>query len=243
MIGTRKVLALIPARGGSKGVPGKNILPISGKPLIHWTIDAARASRYIDRLILSSDDEEIMAVAAFGGCEVPFRRDASLAGDTASSIDVLVDALERVPGYDIVVLLQPTSPMRSSSDIDGAIERLESSGAPTCVTVRAAEDHPYWTFYADEQGRLAHYVKPPAGIPMRRQDLPKAWCLNGAVYALRTELFLRTRSILTADTVFYPMPAERSIDIDTPTDVERLIDVVQRITRPSSNSQPNNAQT
>lgn len=243
MIDTRKVLALIPARGGSKGVPGKNILPISGKPLIQWTIDAARASRYIDRLILSSDDDEIMAVAAVGGCEIPFRRDASLAGDTASSIDVVVDALERVPGYDIVVLLQPTSPLRIASDIDGAIERLESSGAPACVTVRAAEEHPYWTFYADEQGRLSHYVKPPAGIPMRRQDLPEAWCLNGAVYAVRTEWFLRNRSILTADTVFYPMPAERSIDIDTPTDVERLIDVVQRMTRPSSNSQPNIAQT
>lgn len=243
MIGTFKVLALIPARGGSKGVPGKNILPICGKPLIQWTIDEARASRYIDRLILSSDDDEIMAVAATGGCEIPFRRDTNLAGDTASSIDVVADALERVPGYDIVVLLQPTSPLRKASDIDGAIERLESSSAPACVTVRAAEEHPYWTFYADEQGYLVHYVKPPAGIPMRRQELPEAWCLNGAVYAVRTEWFLRNRSFLTADTVFYPMPAERSIDIDTQTDVERLIDVVQRMTQPSSNSQPNIAQT
>jgi N-acylneuraminate cytidylyltransferase len=111
------------------------------------------------------------------------------------------------------------------------------------VTVRAAEEHPYWTFYGDEQGCLVHYVKPPGGIPMRRQDLPEAWCLNGAVYAVRTEWFLRNRSFLTADTVFYPMPAERSIDIDTQTDVERLIDVVQRMTQPSSNSQPNIAQT
>jgi N-acylneuraminate cytidylyltransferase len=228
MIGTRKVLALIPARGGSKGVPGKNILPICGKPMIQWTIDEARASRYIDRLILSSDDDEIIAVAAAGGCEIPFRRDTSLAGDTASSIDVVFDALERVPGYDIVVLLQPTSPLRRACDIDGAIERLESSCAPACVTVRAAEEHPYWTFYADAQGRLAHYVKPPAGTPMRRQDLPEAWCLNGAVYVVRTEWFIRNRSFLTADTVFYPMPAERSIDIDTPIDVERLIDFAQR---------------
>lgn len=243
MIGTLKVLALIPARGGSKGLPGKNILPICGKPLIQWTIDEARASRYIDRLILSSDDDEIMAVAAAGGCETPFRRDTNLGGDTASSIDVVADALERVPGYDIVVLLQPTSPLRKVSDIDGAIERLESSSAPACVTVRAAEEHPYWTFYADEQGCLVHYVKPPAGIPIRRQDLPEAWCLNGAVYAVRTEWFLRNRSFLTADTVFYPMPAERSIDIDTQTDVERLIDIVQRMTQPSSNSQPNIGQT
>jgi CMP-N,N'-diacetyllegionaminic acid synthase len=228
MIGTHNVLALIPARSGSKGVPGKNIVPICGKPLIQWTIDAARASRYIDRLILSSDDDEIMAVAAAGGCETPFRRDTILAGDTASSIDVVADALERVPGYDIVILLQPTSPLRSASDIDGAIERLESSGAPACVTVRTAEEHPYWTFYADQTGCLVNYVKPPAGIPMRRQDLPEAWCLNGAVYAARSEWFLRNRSFLTADTVFYPMPAERSLDIDTPTDIERLIHAVNK---------------
>lgn len=223
MIGGRSVLALITARGGSKGVPGKNILPIGGKPLIHWTIDAARASRYIDRLILSSDDATIMAAAAAGGCEVPFRRDASLAGDGASSIDAVVDALERVPGYDIVVLLQPTSPLRSTADIDGVLERLESSGAPACVTVRAAEEHPYWTFYTDEQGCLAHYAQPLAGVPTRRQDLPKAWCLNGAVYAARTEFFLKFRSFLTAQTVCYQMPIERSLDIDTPADVERLI--------------------
>lgn len=234
MIGTRKVLALIPARGGSKGVPGKNILPICGKPLIQWTIDAARVSRYIDRLILSSDDDEIMSVAAAGGCEIPFRRDASLSGDTASSIDVVIDALERVPGYDIVVLLQPTSPLRSANDIDGAIEHLELNSAQACVTVREAEEHPYLTFYADEQGCLAHYVTPPAGTPMRRQDLPVAWCLNGAVYALRTESFLKNRSFLTARTIFYPMPAERSLDIDTPSDVERLINVVQNMIQPTS---------
>lgn len=228
MIGSRKVLALIPARGGSKGIPGKNILPIGGKPLIQWTIDAARASHYIDRVILSSDDDAIMAVAAAGGCEVPFQRDVSLAGDTASSIDVVVDALERVPGYDIVVLLQPTSPLRSTSDIDGVLELLESTGAPVCVTVQAAEEHPYWTFYTDEQGCLAHYVKPPDGMPTRRQDLPDAWCLNGAVYAANIDFFLEFRSFLTKKTVCYPMPIERSLDIDTPADVEHLISVAQK---------------
>lgn len=227
MIGGRSVLALITARGGSKGVPGKNILPIGGKPLIQWTIDAARASRYIDRLILSSDDAAIMAAAAAGGCEVPFRRDASLASDTASSIEVVVDALERMPGYDIVVLLQPTSPLRSTADIDGALERLESSGAPACVTVRAAQEHPYWTFYTDEQGCLAHYAEPAVGAPTRRQDLPEAWCLNGAVYAAKIDSFLKFRSFLTAQTVCYPMPIERSLDIDTPADVERLISATQ----------------
>ncbi len=230
MIGTNKVLALIPARGGSKGVPGKNILSIGGKPLIQWTIDAARKSRFIDRLILSSDDPQTMAIAAAGGCEVPFQRDASLAGDAASSVDVVVDALERVPGYDIVVLLQPTSPLRSTADIDGALERLDSSGASACVTVRAAEDHPYWTFYADEHGYLAHYAE-PAAVPTRRQDLPMAWCLNGAVYVAKIDEFLEFRSFLTAQTVCYPMPSERSLDIDTPIDVERLISTIQNAGR------------
>lgn len=229
MISNLEVLAVIPARGGSKGVPGKNILPICGKPMIQWTIDAALESQYIDRLILSSDDNEIMAVAAAGGCEVPFRRDPSLAGDSVSSIDVVLDALERVAGYDIVVLLQPTSPLRITNDIDGTVERLVSSGAPTCVTVRAAEEHPFWTFFADERGCLERVVKQPVSIPMRRQDLPEAWCLNGAVYAARVDWLLRNRSFLSVGTVFYPMPAERSLDIDTHSDVERLTSALRQM--------------
>ena len=227
MIGTSKVLALIPARGGSKGVPGKNILPIGGKPLIQWTIDAAKASRYIDRLILSSDDASIMEVAIAGGCEVPFRRDASLAGDSVSSVDVLVDALDRVQGYDIVVLLQPTSPLRSTADIDGVLERLSSKNVLACVSVSPAKEHPYWTFYTNKQGFLVNFIHPLANLPTRRQDLPSAWCLNGAVYAARIESFLKFRSFLTAQTVCYPMPIERSLDIDTPADVEHLISVIQ----------------
>src|SRR4051812_34752800 len=129
MIDGKSVLGLIAARGGSKGVPGKNIFVVNGRPLIQWSIDAARASRYIDRLILSSDDSAIMEVASNAGCEVPFRRDAALASDDANAIDVVADALMRLPGYDMVVLLQPTSPLRIAADIDGAIELLVSSEA------------------------------------------------------------------------------------------------------------------
>lgn len=243
MIHGKSVLALITGRGGSKGVPGKNILPIGGKPLIQWTIDAARASKYVDRLILSSDDEAIMAVAAAGGCEVPFRRSAHLASDTASSIDVVVDALERVSGHDIVLLLQPTSPLREASDIDGTLERLIASEAPACVSVRPAEEHPYWTFRTDADGRLLRYAEPPSGLPTRRQDLPEAWCLNGAVYAAHVGWFLKNRSFLTEQTVSHPMPADRSLDIDTPADVERLIAAVQQRARLSSNDQPDTATT
>lgn len=225
MIAGSSVLAIIAARGGSKGVPGKNILAIGGRPLIQWTIDAARASRHIDRLVLSSDDPAIMAVAAQGGCEVPFQRDATLATDKASSIDVVLDALLRLPGHDIVVLLQPTSPLRNTADIDAAIELLVSSGAPACVSLREADEHPYWTFRLGLDGTLARYAPipdGPDGMPLRRQDLPAAWCLNGAVYVARVDWFLRERSFLSAQTLGYAMPAERSLDIDTPADVERL---------------------
>jgi CMP-N,N'-diacetyllegionaminic acid synthase len=233
VIARLSVLALITAHGGSKGVPGKNVLPIGGKPLIAWTIDAARRSRYVDRMILSSEDAAIIDAARHHGCEAPFVRDAALATDTATSIDVVVDALHRVPGYDVVVLLQPTSPLRNSADIDATIERLIASGAPACVTLRPAHEHPYWAFRLSDEGHLAHYVEPAAGTPLRRQDLPDAWCLNGAVYAARTEWFLRERTFLSPLTVGHPMPDERSLDIDTPADVERLRSIVDRARPPT----------
>jgi N-acylneuraminate cytidylyltransferase len=118
--------------------------------------------------------------------------------------------------------LQPTSPLRTAADIDGALTRLIESGAPACVSVREADDHPYWTFRADPAGRLARFAEPDGGMPQRRQDLPQAWCLNGAVYAARTDWFMRTRTFLSAETVGFPMPAERSLDIDTFADIEQF---------------------
>lgn len=220
MIGGQSVLAIITARGGSKGIPGKNVVPVSGRPLIQWTIDAAKQSRYIDRLILSSDDPVIIEVATSAGCEAPFVRDTSLASDAASSIDVVADALNHVPGFDIAVLLQPTSPLREAADIDSAIEQLHRAGAPACVTVREAEDHPYWTFKMGESGELLRFAAPDSRMITRRQDLPPAWCLNGAVYVTRIEWFLRHRTFLSPETIGCPMPASRSIDIDTYEDLE-----------------------
>ncbi|MFN9805821.1 MAG: cytidylyltransferase domain-containing protein [Betaproteobacteria bacterium] len=221
MIDGLSVLALITARGGSKGLPGKNIAALGGRPLIAWTIEAARGSRYVDRTVLSSDDDAIIAVALQHGAEVPFVRSAALASDDASSIDVVIDALDRLPRFDIVILLQPTSPLRSVQDIDAALDRLHSTGAPCCVSVRPAEEHPYWTFQLGEGGELRHFCGPSGAMPRRRQDLPPAWCLNGAVYAARCDWLRRERSFLGAGTVAQPMPAERSIDIDSSTDLER----------------------
>ena len=219
MIDGRKVLALIPARGGSKGLPGKNILPVGGRPLLAWSIDAAHAARSIDRVVLSSDDEAIMAAGRACGCEVPFRRPTTLATDTATSIDVVMHALDALPGYDVIVLLQPTSPLRSAADIDAACARLVASSAPSCVSVSLVQQSPYWMYRLGDRYRLSPIVEAPAGAT-RRQDLPEVYALNGAIYVADTVWLRDSRSFVGRDTVAYVMPAERSIDIDTATDFE-----------------------
>lgn len=216
MIGGKSVLGVITARGGSKGLPGKHLRPFLGEPLIARTIAAGRAAEGIDRLILSSDDPDIIAVADSLGCEAPFVREARLSGDAASSIDVVLDAAARVPGYDVVVLLQPTSPLRLAQDIDGTLAAMLASGAPSAVSVCAATCHPWLIFGTDERARLTPYSEPPAGASMRRQDLPAAWSLNGAVYAARLDWLREARTFFRpGETVAYEMPANRSADIDT----------------------------
>lgn len=227
MMGARKVLALIPARGGSKGIPGKNIVDLAGKPLIAWTIDAARMSRYIDDVVLSTDDDAIAQVGRSAGASVPFMRPAALATDEASTMDVIFDALDRLPGFDVVVLLQPTSPMRTAADIDAALALLDE--APACVSVRPACDHPYLTFRINDGRTLAPFAIPPESQSLRRQDLPDAWCLNGAVYAADIPWLRAQRSFISDQTAAYPMPVERSIDIDTPDDLAQVQCLVQLI--------------
>lgn len=219
MIGDRKVLALIPARGGSKGLPGKNILPVRGRPLLAWSVDAARSSRHVDRVVLSSEDKAIMAAARACGCEVPFRRPDALASDTAPTIDVVLHTLDALPGYDVVVLLQPTSPLRTASDIDAACERFAASGAPACVSVSLAEQSPYWMYRLGENQVLVPIVATPSEVS-RRQDLPDVYMLNGAIYVADTASLRQTRTFLTRDTVAHVMPAGRSLDIDTAADFE-----------------------
>lgn len=227
MIGSRHVLALITARGGSKGLPGKNIRPAAGRPLIAWTIEAARASEYVDRTVLSSDDGTIMDVAQSCGCEVPFTRPAALSTDTASSIDVVMHALDALPGSDMVVLLQPTSPLRTAGDIDEACRTLERTGAPACVSVCAVQQSPYWMYRTDEGGRLVPLLDSPHRT-QQRQRLPAVYMPNGAVYVADVAWLRRTGSFLTPETVAYVMPAERSLDIDTAADFDIFAKAVER---------------
>lgn len=219
MIGQRKVLALIPARGDSKGLPGKNIRPVGSRPLLAWSVEAARASRSIDRLILSSEDEAIMAAARACGCEVPFRRPEVLSSDTATTIDVVIHALDALPGYDLIVLLQPTSPLRTAADIDAACDLLAASGAPACVSVSPVEQNPYWMYRLGDDQSLVPVVENPSNAT-RRQDLPPAYVVNGAVYVANSAWLRESRSFITRETMGYVMPVERSIDIDTLEDFE-----------------------
>ena len=221
MIGGLSVLGLIPARGGSKGLPRKNIRPLGGRPLLAWTADAARASRYVDRIVVSTDDVEIASVATAAGLDVPFLRPAELARDDTPGIDPVLHALGQLPAFDVVVLLQPTSPLRRASDIDGCVERMLATGAPVCVSVRRAFDHPYWTYRCDVDGVLLPYAHDPGGEIHRRQDLPPAFVENGAVYAARVPWLLSHRSFVGDRTVAYEMPADRSLDIDTADELQR----------------------
>ncbi|MGE3991989.1 cytidylyltransferase domain-containing protein [Pseudorhodoplanes sp.] len=226
MIDHLKVLAIIPARGGSKGVLRKNIRNLAGKPLIAWTIEAARRSRYVDRVIVSSDDAEIIRVAEQWGCEAPFVRDACLAQDDTPGIAPVLDAVARLPGYDLVVLLQPTSPLREAGDIDACIESCVRAGASSCVSVTSAQS-PYWMFTLDENSRMQN-VMGVDSLPERRQDLPAVYALNGAVYAIRTESLTKERALVNKKTLGYVMPAERSQDIDTELDLACAEFLIQR---------------
>jgi N-acylneuraminate cytidylyltransferase len=222
-----RVLALITARGGSKGLPGKNIRPAGGKPLLAWTVDAAHGSRYCDRLVMSTDDESIAATALAHGCEVPFMRPAALATDAATSMDVVMHALRALPGYDLILLLQPTSPLRTSADIDAACELLLAQQAPACVSVKPAQESPYWMYSVGQGQTLQPVIQLPSGVT-RRQDLPAVYSLNGAIYLARTAWLQESLNFLSPQTVALVMPAQRSIDIDTLEDFEAFTQAVNK---------------
>lgn len=226
MIEGKRILGVIPARGGSQALPRKNVLPLAGKPLIAWTIEAAQASRYLDRLVLSSDDEEIMGVAKEYDCEVPFRRPPRLAADYTPGIEPVLHALEELGGFDYVVLLQPTSPLRTPDDIDAAIEKCIGEQAPCCVSVVRADKPPQWMYTLDDRQRLAPVLSEPENLATRQQGAP-VYVLNGAVYVAHVIRLQRTRQFVTDETVGYEMPPERSLDIDTAVDFATVESIIR----------------
>jgi CMP-N,N'-diacetyllegionaminic acid synthase len=218
VIAGKTILAIIPARGGSKGVPRKNTRILAGKALIAWTIEAAKKSKYIDRLILSSENEEIIQVAKDWGCEVPYKRPIELARDDTPGIESVIHAINTLgEKYDFVVLLQPTSPLRTVEDIDGCVQHCIMTESPACVSLTEAQQSPYWMYNLDDDMKLKSFVQ-NGEIINRRQDLPKVYVLNGAVYVAESGFIMEHKSFLTDETAGYIMSGENSVDIDTELD-------------------------
>lgn len=220
MIDSKKVLGVIPARGGSKGVPQKNIIDLGGQPMIAWTINAARKSQYLDRVIVSTEDPDIREVAQRAEADLPFIRPRELAADETLIEDVLFHALDSLnEEYDYIVLLQPTSPFRTTADIDACIERCVRHSAPVCIAVTQPEEPPQWMFYVGEDHRLLPIMENGFAVKRRRQELRQAWCINGAVFVMHVDWYRSTKNFLCNETIAYLMPRERSVNIDTTEDL------------------------
>ena len=214
-------LYIIPARGGSKGIPHKNIKPLGGRPLIAYAIDGARGAGADDRhIILSTDDPAIAETARSLGLPVPYMRPAALATDTAGSREVILDAMDGADSqgsaYDCVVPLQPTSPFRTTDDILGALAAF-TPGADMVVSVCESASNPYYNmFETDAEGYLE--ISKGDGLITRRQDAPRVWEYNGAVYVINPQSIRAMAMGAFRRRIPYVMPAERSVDLDTPAD-------------------------
>lgn len=221
MIEGNRVLGLIVARRGSIGLPNKNLALLAGTPLMDYTVKEAHKSKYLDKLVISTDSDEIARLATELGCEAPFIRPGNLATDKSTTVDVAIHAVANIPDFEILSILQPTSPLRIAEDIDKSIEALVHNKVSSAVTVTKVVDHPYLTFSKDSRGTLNSIVD-TRGVSLRRQDLPTAYKLNGAVYSIRVADMLAHKSLILEDTQAVVMPRSRSLDIDTPDDLAAL---------------------
>ena len=218
------ILAIIPARGGSIGIVRKNIQVVAGKPLIAYTIDAAAQSKLLSRVVVSTDDPEIAAVAREHGADVPFLRPTEMATDEVSVYPALSHAvlwLEEQEGWqpDYVMLLQPTSPLRTCQDIDSAIQLALDTDADSVVSLCETKLHPYWTKTVTREGHIVDFIQLDEPIH-RRQHLPPVYALNGSIYLVKRAILVERETFYTDRTLAYIMPASRSLDVDTPWDLE-----------------------
>lgn len=213
-------------------LPRKNILPLLDKPLIAWTIDQAKSSKYIDKFIVSTDSKEIVEISKKYGAEVPFIRPKELAKDDSKGIDVVLNAIEWMEEnnepYDLVILLQPTSPHRSSEDIDKSIELLFLKNAKAVVSVCEVDHHPYWVNTLPEDGCMKNFINPEI-MNKNRQELPIFYKLNGAIYLAYFDYLKTQKDFLGNETYAYIMPAKKSIDIDNEIDLKFAEFLMRRV--------------
>lgn len=219
MYNNKTFLAIIPARGGSKGLPGKNIKPILGKPLLQWTIEAGKNSKYIDELVVSTDSNEIAEVAKNCHAAVPFMRPDHLSGDTATSFVALKHAIdfyssELQKEFDFIIKLEATSPLRTAEDIDRAIETLMESDADAIVGIGRTEDqNPAFLVRLDNQNRISGYVNPDMTV-IRRQDVDDIYFFEGSLYISKTDVLLEKKTFYHSNTLGHIMPKYKTLEID-----------------------------
>lgn len=213
MLNGKTFLAIIPARGGSKRLPRKNVLDLGGKPLIVWSIEAGLQSQYIDKVIVTSDDDAILDIAKQFGSDV-IKRPDELASDTATSFDAIKHTIDNTEKYDYIVLLQPTSPLRDCRQIDRAIELLKRKKAEAVVSVCEMDHSPLWSNTLPDDGNMNYFIRDEIR-DKRSQDLETYYRLNGAIYITKTESFLDEESFFLKENIFaYKMDRESSVDID-----------------------------
>lgn len=224
MYKNKSILGLIPARGGSKGIPRKNIVNVNGKPLIQYTIEAAKESKYLDRIVVSTEDAEIADIAVKCGAEVPFLRPKELARDETKTIDVLLDAVKKLNNlgykYDYLVLLQPTQPLRKSFHIDEAIEKIIDTNAESLVSVSEVRDHPILMKTIDENSEAKSLLGYRSDV--RRQDFRKVYKVNGAIYINILNTNFNKDTSLNDNKLAYIMDKKYDLDIDEPEDLDLL---------------------
>lgn len=238
MYKNKKILALIPARGGSKGLPKKNIRLLLGKPLIAWTIEQALASKYLDKIVVSTDDEQIAGISRKYGAEVPFMRPEELARDNSPTIDAILDALNRLEKsgqrFDFIVLLEPTSPLRETNDIDKCVELLlNNKSAKSIVSVAPLESaHPEFNVIIDKNTGFIKKANGSADFKiLRRQDLSNIYFFEGTIYISETENLKITKTFYHESTLAYVVPRWKSSEIDELQDficVEALLNAKQK---------------
>ena len=214
----RKILGLIPARGNSKGIPRKNLTIFDNKPLLQWTIEAAIKSKSLDRIIVSTDDYEIAEFAKKLGAEVPFLRSKDLARDDSLIFDTVAEIINKFDKFDDLILLQPTSPLRTKDDIRKAIKIKEELKTSSVVSVSEANENPTIFYNINEKNYLAKSFK---NLKLNnRQSFKKYYVINGAIYLASYHQLRKYRNFITSQTTPYIMPKERSLDIDTQLDLQ-----------------------
>lgn len=217
------IIGIIPARAGSKGIPGKNIKLLCGLPLLAYTINEAKKSRYLSDIILSTDSLEIAEIGRKFGANVPYLRSTGLATDNISVIPTLLDCLKNAEknyktNMDFIIMLQPTTPLRLVDDIDNALELLFEKDADSIISVSPVIQHPYYMYYLDRDRKVKPLPDTKNSLNKRRQEFPQIYIRNGAIYAAKVDFFKRMKYIYDENSIVSIMPFERSININDEVD-------------------------